>query len=620
VAYLAPETGADLEMSELRDRLREWLPEYMVPSAFVVTERLPLTPNGKLDRRALPEPEQSAPSDRYEAPRTRVEQILAEVWQRVLRLDRVGVHDNFFELGGDSILSIQIVSRAAQAGVRLTVRQIFQHQTIAELAEAAQVRVAEEAEEDFRGGVPLTPIQRRFFEQRLSSPHHYNQSVMLKPRRELRPAWLKKAVRLLLSRHGAFRLRYEQAAEGWRQHYAEREASEVFTWVDLSGLPETGRRGAIERVCGRLQASLNLESGPLMRLAYFELGAEAGSRLFWVIHHLAVDGVSWRILLEELESAYEQLEEGREVELPARTSTFGRWARELSLLSEEDALRGELEYWAGAEREGLEPLPRDMVGGVNVTGSERSTQVELNEDETRELLQSVPRAWRTQINEVLLTAVVEALSGWSGREEALVALEGHGRETELLGDVDLSRTVGWFTNVYPALLNRGGGDLVERLQEVKRQLRATPRGGIGYGLLRHMSGEGEMKERLGRMPEPEIIFNYLGQFDQVLDEERLFGWSDEPRGASQGRDGQRPYLLNLSGAVTGGRLRMSWKYSENIYRRETVERLAKSFLDTLHEFIRRANATETPTIDPADFPLAKLDQHQLRTVLQQLRP
>jgi non-ribosomal peptide synthase protein (TIGR01720 family) len=378
------------------------------------------------------------------------------------------------------------------------------------------------------------------------------------------------------------------------------------------------RRGAIERVCGRFQSSLNLESGPLTRLAYFELGAEAGSRLFWVIHHLAVDGVSWRILLEELESAYEQLEEGREVELPARTSSYGRWARELSQLAEEDALRGEMEYWTGAEREGVEPLPRDMAGGANVVGSERAAQVELNEDETRDLLQSVPRAWRTQINEVLLTAVVEAVSVWSGREEALVAMEGHGREMELLGEIDLSRTVGWFTNVYPALLRRGGGDLVERLQEVKRQLRAAPGGGIGYGLLRHMSLDERTKERLGRMPEPEIIFNYLGQFDQVLDEKRLFGWADDPGGAVQGSGGQRPYLLNLSGAVTGGRLRMSLGYSENIHRRETAEGLARTFLDTLREFIRRATTSLPPNASHVDFISPEISHEELEEILAEL--
>ncbi|MBV9789122.1 MAG: amino acid adenylation domain-containing protein, partial [Chloroflexi bacterium] len=333
VAYLVPETEIAPTTEALRDFLLATLPAYMVPSAFVVLEALPLTSNGKVDRKALPAPEQARGNqdDRYIAPQTVAEATLARIWAEVLRLDRVSIHDNFFALGGDSILSIQIVARAGQAGLRLTPRQLFDYQTIAALSAVVDTAPLVVAEQGLvTGAAPLTPIQQHFFARELPEPHHFNQSVVLEPTERLDAALVAQAIQYLLIQHDALRLRFHQTEAGWQQTHAGLESRAVWSVVDLSDLAPDAQQTAFIEQCNALQASLNLEFGPLLRAALFELGAEQGQRLLVVVHHLAVDWVSWAILVDDLDTAYRQLAQGGAVVLPAKTTAFGQWAERLS--------------------------------------------------------------------------------------------------------------------------------------------------------------------------------------------------------------------------------------------------------------------------------------------------
>ncbi|HEY4575941.1 MAG TPA: amino acid adenylation domain-containing protein, partial [Thermoanaerobaculia bacterium] len=349
VAYVAGDATAD----ELRRSLREHLPEYMVPSAFVKLAALPLTPNGKVDRKALSSmgaaPEEPGADESYVAPRTREEEILAAVWAQVLRLPRVGVEDNFFELGGDSILSVQIAARARQAGLCFTVRQIFEHQTIAGLAPhatAAAAGAAVHAEQGpVAGEVPLTPIQRWFLEQGFAEPHHFNQALLLEPREPLAPAVLERAMAAIVAHHDALRLRLDPRTG--RQESAPAEPVTPFHQVDLSGLPATRLGEALASAASAIQAGFDLASGPLTRLCLFS-GTPA--RLLWATHHLVVDGVSWRVLLEDLEGACRQAARGLPVSLPPKTTSFQEWARRLAGLAGSEALAGELDYWRETAR------------------------------------------------------------------------------------------------------------------------------------------------------------------------------------------------------------------------------------------------------------------------------
>ncbi len=308
VAYVVPAEAA--RVPSLRERLQERLPDYMVPAAFVGLSGLPLTVNGKVDRRALPAPDAMPAEARagYQPPRDPVEQTLASLWAEVLRVDRVGIEDNLFELGGDSILCIKIVARAAQAGIRLTVKQLFEHPTIIALRPLLEaVPALAGGLGPIAGPVPLAPIQHWFFAQDLPAPHHFNQAVLLEAREGLDSLLLGEALGHLLAHHDALRLRFERDGESYRQRAVAPDGRVPFTRLDLSGIRGEEQVKSLERAAAALQASLDLSEGPLLRVALFDQGRGRPGRLLLTVHHLAVDGVSWRILLEDLETAYRHL-------------------------------------------------------------------------------------------------------------------------------------------------------------------------------------------------------------------------------------------------------------------------------------------------------------------------
>jgi amino acid adenylation domain-containing protein len=323
VAYIVP-NQSECSVSNLRNFLKEKLPEYMVPSAFVTLKALPLTPNGKVDRQALPAPDSVKPEleGRFVAPRTPIEETITKIWAQVLGLERISIYDNFFELGGDSILSIQIVARANQAGLQLTPKQLFESPTVAGLAAVAGTPATIQAQQEpVTGAIPLTPIQHWFFEQKLCEPHHWNQALLLEVRGAITPALLEQAVQHLLGHHDALRLRFTPTESGWQQVNAglDAVAAVPLSYIDLSGVPAAEQATVLEATASELQASLNLAEGSLMRVALFELGDNQPNRLLLVIHHLAVDGVSWRILLEDLQPVYQQLSQGEAVQLSPKT-------------------------------------------------------------------------------------------------------------------------------------------------------------------------------------------------------------------------------------------------------------------------------------------------------------
>ncbi len=612
VAYLAcrPGTRGAPTTAALRSHLKEILPEHMVPSAFVWLERWPRTPSGKIDRRGLPAPG-VAPDDgatQRATPGTPAEETLARIWGEVFGGPRPGIHDNFFELGGDSILAIQIVSRANQAGLRLTSRHIFQHQTIADLAAVAGTRLAATAEQGaVTGEAPLTPIQRWFFEHAFADRHHFNQAVLLEPKEPLDPDRLETAFGHLLEHHDALRLRFGRSDGTWRQWHAPPGGPVPFQRVDLSALPGERRAAALEEEAAALQRGLDLERGPLMRIALFTLGPGAGARLLIVIHHLAVDGVSWRILLEDLNTVYRQLERGDSVALPAKTTSYKAWAERLAERARETSLEPELEYWLAQGRRGIAGLPVDDRIGDDLEGSARVVTSAFTEDETRALLRDLPAVWRTEINDVLLTALAQAVAGWTGRREVLVDLEGHGRE-EILHDVDLSRTVGWFTTIKPVRLVLEDADVPEAaLKLIKEQLRALPARGIGYGLLRYMKND-DVGDLLRALPPAEISFNYLGQFDASVPESSPFRFASESTGPVASPRGRRTHRLEVGGYVASGRLRINWKYGAGVHTRHTVQALARRFDSALRLLIARGTRADSLAFTPSDFPMARLDQ------------
>jgi amino acid adenylation domain-containing protein/non-ribosomal peptide synthase protein (TIGR01720 family) len=619
VAYLVIEPDQLLTIADVRRSLDEKLPAYMVPSAFVFLDSLPLTSNGKINQRALPAPEPGRPESEglLVSARNPTEEMLASIWAELLRVEKVGIHDNFFELGGDSILSIQIVARANRAGLGLTPRQIFQYQTIAQLAAVAGTNQSTQSEQLIvSGAVPLTPAQHWFFEQKLPNPHHWNQSVLLGVRHALNPSLLERALKQLLIHHDALRMRFMPGELGWEQFNGSVEEIVPFSLIDLSGVSEPEQTLALAAAVAEAHASLNISTGPLLRAAYFDLGPEQPGNLLLVIHHLVVDGVSWRILLEDLQAAYQQDKRGEKVSLPPKTTSFKTWAGGLTEYALSASAEQELPYWLTASPRQPSHLPVDFHGGANTEASARTVTAALSVAETRALLHEVPAAYRTYINEVLLAALAQSFSTLSGEPFLLIDVEGHGRE-ELLEGTDLSRTVGWFTAIYPVLLklkkHSGTG---ATLKAVKEQLRQIPRHGVGYGVSRYLHKDAEGAARLAELPQAEVSFNYLGQLDQVFADSTLFENAREIDSRPRDPEGHRRYLLEINGSIIGGQLKLSWTYSESVHRQATIERAAQNHLTAIQEIIAGSRSGEAYEVTSSDFPLANLAQPRLAQLLE----
>jgi non-ribosomal peptide synthase protein (TIGR01720 family) len=608
VGYIAGEA----DTAELRRNLRAQLPEYLVPGWLVKLERLPLTGNGKLDRRALPEPEWSQSARHYVAPRTPIEQMLAEIWAEVLGLERVGIEDNFFELGGDSILSIQVNARAHQRGLGIKPRQLFERQTIAGLAEVAEWAERRGAGPEERAGeAPLTPIQQWFFEQPLEHHEHFNQALVLGVRGPSRPELWEQLVQGLVARHDALRLRFRAGEQGWGQESVPAPRQRVFGGVDLSQL--SAQQAAWEGLCVQVQTSLDYQHGPLLRVLWVDRGA-GGERLLLVIHHLAVDAVSWRILLEELETGYAQLEKGGPLDWGAAGSSFRAWAEQLQQYAANPALSQQWDWWQQALQGG--DLPQDF-SGPNTQASAAQLSRALEEEETQALLQQAGEAYHTRTEELLATALAAALGEWSRQQPVRMDWERHGRE-DIGGDLDVARTVGWFTTLHPLTLRLppAGGE-GERLKAVKEQLRAVPQKGLGYGLLRY-AGTERQREMLRAAGNAPLLFNYLGQFDVVLAPEGRLTPAQESAGESSSRTGLRSHVLVLTAHVSAKRLQLHWQYSTNLHSPRTIERFADRFLAELRALIRHCCSDHAGGYTPSDFPAITIDQKALDELLQKL--
>ncbi|MFL5384951.1 MAG: amino acid adenylation domain-containing protein [Longimicrobiaceae bacterium] len=614
VGYVVPE-DAEPSAAELRLFMKEHLPDYMVPTVFVTLDALPVSPNGKVDRKKLPAPGSArlATGDEYVAPTSPVEEALARVWAEVLRVERVGIHDNFFSLGGDSILSIQVIARAGEAGLRVTPRSVFMHQTIAELAAVVGHAAAPVAEQGaVTGDVPLTPVQRWFLEQDTPDPHHFNLVLLFAAREPVDAAALERACAALLAHHDALRLRYTRGEDGWRQSNAGPSPETPFEVIDLSAVEADAREAAFTARSAVLQRSLELERGPLVRFALFRMGDV--DRVLVVAHHLAIDAVTMGFLAQDLETAYRQAAAGGDVSLPPKTTSFRQWAAKLAEHARSGEVRAQAAYWLG--QGDAPPLPVDGAG-ANTEGEAGRISVELGAEDTRALLQEVPPVYQTQVNDVLLAALARAFRGWTGARSLRVDLEGHGRE-DLFDGVDLSRTAGWFTAIYPVVLElpeQGGeGDAIKA---VKEQLRAVPGKGISHGLLRWLSEDGEIQHALRARPAAQVSFNYLGRMDVASDAAGLFAGIDAGAGLTRSSAAARTHLLAVDAAVIDGRLHATWSYGPGVHRRETVERLAEAFAAELRALIEHCRHPEAGGYTPSDFALAGLDQAALDALLSQ---
>ncbi|HYL98993.1 MAG TPA: condensation domain-containing protein, partial [Blastocatellia bacterium] len=454
------------------------------------------------------------------------------------------------------------------------------------------------------GPVPLTPIQINFFEQGSPEPHHFNQSVLLEGS-NLDPVCLKLAAERLVEHHDALRLRFRAEGPDWLQWEAEPGHTAVFSHIDLTGIPSP--RDILEELAEQLQTGLDLGCGPLIRIALFSL-ADGADRLLIVIHHLAVDGVSWRILLEDLTSAYQQALRQHAITLPPKTASFQQWSESLREYALSQLSAADATYWLESNRRRTGDLPVDYDTGPNTEASARTLMVSLSQEETDHLLRRVPPVYHTEINDLLLAATTWALSDWTGCQNVLIDIEGHGRQ-EVLGEIDVSRTVGWFTSIHPAAIEvsqtKHPGEV---LKSVKEQIRAIPHKGFTYGLLRYITPH--VKDALAGQQRAEISFNHLGQLDNVLAGGSLFTRAGESDGLKRTPRRKRQYLIEINTAVVQGKLQVVYTYSANRHRAGTLEWLAASHLSALRAIVGHCLSPEAGGYTPSDFPLASLTQEE----------
>ncbi|MFE2755454.1 amino acid adenylation domain-containing protein, partial [Actinosynnema sp. NPDC059335] len=564
VAYVVAGTGTD----ELRRFLADRVPAHLVPAVFVPLPALPLMVSGKVDRRALPPPR--ARSTRAHVPPSGpAEEALARVWAEVLGVERVGADDNFFALGGDSILSIQVVSRARELGVSVTPRDVFLHQTLSGVAaHATAARPAPADTGPATGAVPLTPVQHWFLAT-APTPAHCAQWVEVELDPDVDVAALRAAVEALPVRHDQLRARFERVDGQWRQHVPEEVGHEVFA---------TGPAGPDEW-------RPSLAEGPLFRAVL------SGRRLVLMAHHLVVDGVSWRILLEDLATGYEQAAAGRAVDLGPRTTSFREWARRLRAHAAAGGFDHHAAYWDRAvtgEAARDEPeLP------------ERAVTVRLPAGDTAALLRGASAAYRAGVEDVLVAAVARVLGRWRGVARVPLELEGHGRE-DLFAGVDLSRTVGWFTTLCP-FAAEAHDDWGTAVKAAKEGLRAAHHHGLGHGALRWLTTTRPADHR------PWARVNYLGRFDAVF--------ARVPGGIRLAKPPTTAPRLDVTAAVTAaGELEVEWLHAPDAHPTPEVARLAEEVLTALREIADHCAAPGAGGVTPSDFPLARLDQAELDLV------
>nr|WP_127511001.1 condensation domain-containing protein [Paenibacillus thiaminolyticus] len=506
------------------------------------------------------------------------------------------------------------MSRLMQAGYKLDMKDLFRYPAAAQLSDhiAPVSRIAEQGE--IQGAVPLTPIQHWFAERDLADAHHFNQAVMLYRESRFEVEALHLTMKGITEHHDALRMVFTPTADGsyaaWNRAVDEGEcyALEVFDFrqdqirqnhdrqdPDLQEeREEQAWSRSVEAKARELQAGISLETGPLVKLGLFQCGD--GDHLLIVIHHLVIDGISWRILLEDLAIAYEQAAEGQDIRLPLKTDSFQLWSQQLTAYASSPAMEAEREYWSQMAGREQMPLPKDNDQGGDAVENSATLTLQWSRRETQQLLTQANRAYGTEINDLLLTALGMAIQEWTGSEQVAVNLEGHGRES-ILPDVDVSRTVGWFTSAYPVMLDmKADLDLPRRIKLVKETLRSIPHKGVGYGILHYLASPGEDNIRALA---PEISFNYLGQFDQDLQNSGL-RISPLSSGDAASRRQKRAATLDFNGMIAGGTLTLNLSYSAEQYRKKTMQRLAKRLKHHLQEVIRHCAAKESVELTPSD--------------------
>lgn len=572
-----------ISVAELCHLISKNLPEYMMPCTWHMVHQWPLTVNGKLDRQALPsvihtsEVELSSNTEKLDE----LERTLLNIWQMLLPAVNLTVYSQFFEVGGDSIIAMQLTSRAVQIGLPLTPALVFQYPSIAELAQflRQQPEIKSEqwqlAPQWPTGDIALSPIQHWYLQQNPKVPTHFNQSVMLRVNWPLAKEGLEALLKVLAQRHDALRLRFVQRSiEGhqWQAYFDSQAATIPLTWVDISHLNKQEQKQYIEEEANKLHKSLNLECGPLLCAACFNRGEEEGLSLLFVAHHLIVDGVSWRLLFADLHQVYRQQQQQRPLALPLKPFGVQAWAQ---CLQHFEVSSASLNHWQQLAQLSYTRLPLEEVN-TNQEGNAQRLSFVVNVDTTQALLQLLPQHSQAAIGSAILAAVTQALCQWSNQKSLLVNLESHGRSMpSTAASHDYSQALGWFTCLYPTYI-QCRNTLLETAIAIAQQQAAVPDHGLSYGVLTYLQGHSHLASQA------EVSFNYLGQLDLIelqeegVEREAAPGQAIHPQNA-------RAHILDINCWVEQGALTLDWTFVSGTKNHQHIEAAARTTVGLLQK-------------------------------------
>ncbi|MGX5439997.1 non-ribosomal peptide synthase/polyketide synthase [Bacillus thuringiensis] len=596
----------DLSFEELRAYLKVEIPEYMIPSYFVQMERIPLTANGKVDENSLPEPEVSMGVD-YEKPRNQVEEKLVKVWEDILGVKPIGISHNFFASGGDSIKALQIISRLSREGITLEMKDLFTYPEIKLLNNYVNIATIQEGSYEIeKGDVLLAPIQKAYFMNGKEDVNHYNHAVMLYRKDGFREGMVQEVMEAIFTHHDALRMIYKEENDEVLQSNRGVEKNQFDFYVyDVSR--EDNPEEKIQELATILQKKIDIQEGPLVNVAQFK--TNGGDHLLLIIHHLVVDGISWRILFEDFALGYSQLMKGEQVAFYPKTTSFKEYASQLNEYAKSEKLAREKQYWVDTLKENVNFLERkEDVGQFRYEDSDTFSTA-LEKEETSRLLRETNQAYHTEINDLLISALLVAIRKVTGENKIRLSLEGHGRE-QVIKSIDISRTVGWFTTKYPVYINLGDEkDLSMTIKTVKESLRRIPNKGIGYGVLKHLSGD----QDLWNVEQPPILFNYLGQMDGDLNN-TVFSSSWISAGESIGGKHTRENPMEMNAVVLDGKLTIDTTYNTKVYAKDVVIEFTEAYKEALRAVINQCVSKKQAEKTPFDYGDKELSFEQLEEI------
>ncbi|QED47025.1 non-ribosomal peptide synthetase [Cytobacillus dafuensis] len=602
-----------IQPSELRGYLAEKIPEYMIPSYFIVLDKLPVTSNGKLDRKALPEPDSSIDlGQQYVPPKNKTEEILVSIWEELLGIEKIGTHDNFFALGGDSIKAIQAAARLDKYHLKMEINDLFKYPTISAISAHVKKNIRDVDQGTVEGDVHLSPVQSWFFEQEFEDNFHFNQAFLIKAKNGLDTKKVQQVFDRLLEHHDALRIGIRATNDGIKlfNHGLSVKAPKIAVYDFTT---EIDSEMLITKEAEKLQRKINLSHPPYMKLAQFN--TTEGAYLLIVFHHLIIDGVSWRILFEDFVNGYKNIVSEKDIIFPPKMDSFQVWTNQLNEYRKSKELEAELPYWNELKSYKTIPLPKEVHESTIKNDSANTIGFRLDDRNTENLVKQAGQAFNTDVETILLTALSLSIYDWISHSNVLVTLEGHGREA-IFEDMKIDRTIGWFTSMYPLLLktdpNKGLG---YQIKQVKEQLMKVPNGGIGYGLLEYDSVAPYEKNSKIDI-QPEISFNYLGQFDHELDGEAIT-LSDLSIGDMVSPNARKVYSLNFNSYVKQNQFVLLLEYSNNEYLDSTMEWFIDHYKQHLLNLIDYCINVE-PEITPSDLTFKDFDIDELEEFIKEV--